>query len=198
MYAAPVFSWTGFYLGGNVGYGWTSGSGTLTTAAGSEPVTLNGDSFFLGGAQAGYNYQVGPAVLGAEVDFQGSTASDSFNAAAGPVVGGTQKVPYFGTLRGRVGFAWDRVLVYATGGGVYGDSTTSGNISTAGGFSSSASFWSWTAGAGVEFAFWNCWSAKLEYLYIASPSSLPAIPTVTAMSEHTNNNIVRVGLNYHF
>jgi outer membrane immunogenic protein len=90
------------------------------------------------------------------------------------------------------------VLLYATGGAVYGDSTMSGTVTPGGAFSSSATFWTWTAGAGVEAAFWGCWSAKVEYLYVGTPNSTPAIPAVTAASASVNTNIVRAGINYHF
>jgi outer membrane immunogenic protein len=194
---AQVFSWTGFYIGGNAGYGWTKAPGTLTTTTGPESFTASGNGF-LGGAQAGYNWQVGPVVLGAEADFQGTTASGPFSAGAGPTVSATEKLPWFGTVRGRVGYAVDRVMLYATGGAVYGDTTLNGTVSTAGSFSNSTTFWSWTAGGGVEAAFWGCWSAKLEYLYIGNPSRMPPIPTVTAPSETASVNIVRAGIDYHF
>jgi outer membrane immunogenic protein len=90
--------------------------------AGSFSGSSNG---FLGGAQAGYNWQTGPFVIGAELDFQGTTASGSVNASAGSAITGTAKTPWFGTLRGRVGYAADRILFYATGGGVYGDTSLS-------------------------------------------------------------------------
>ena len=195
--AAQVFSWTGFYLGGNAGYGWTNASGTLTTATGPEHFAATGNGF-LGGFQAGYNWQTGPVVLGVEADFQGTTVSGPFGATAGPAISATEKVPWFATVRGRVGYAIDRILLYATGGGVYGDSNLNGTVSTVGVFSNSTTFWSWTAGAGVEAAFWGCWSAKIEYLYIGSPNSTPAIAAVTALSGSASTNIVRAGLNYHF
>jgi outer membrane immunogenic protein len=195
--AMPQFSWSGFYIGGNAGYGWSTASGTVTTTTGSGPFTASG-SGFLGGAEAGYNWHYGPAVFGMEADFQGTTESGPFNAVAGPTISGTEKTPWFGTVRGRLGFAYDRILLYATGGGVYGESTLSGTVSTVGPFSSSTQFWSWTAGGGIEAAFWGCWSAKLEYLFIASPNRLPAVPTVTAITDSASANLVRVGLNYHF
>jgi outer membrane immunogenic protein len=197
MPVVQVFSWTGFYIGGNAGWGWTNGSGTFTTALGADPFTVSSNGF-LGGAQLGYNWQTGPFVLGAEADFQGTTASGSLNASAGPTISATAKTPWFGTVRGRVGFAMDRILLYATAGTVYGDSSWSGTESTVGNFSSSTTFWSWTAGAGAEMAFWGCWSAKLEYLFVGTPSTTPAVPTVTAVSGNASTNIVRVGLNYHF
>jgi outer membrane immunogenic protein len=192
-----VFSWTGFYIGGNAGWGLTNGSGTFTTALGADPFTVNTNGF-IGGAQLGYNWQTGPMVFGTEADFQGTAASGSLSATAGPTISATAKTPWFGTLRGRVGYAFDSVLLYATGGAVYGDSSWNGSVSTVGNFSSATTFWTWTLGAGVEAAFWGCWSAKLEYLFAGTPSSTPTVPTVTAVSGNAGANIVRVGLNYHF
>lgn len=197
MPAPPQFSWNGFYIGGNAGYGWTSGSGTITTSTGTVPFTDSGNGF-LGGAQAGFNWQMGPAVFGMEADFQGTSANGPIAVTAGPTISATAKVPWFGTFRGRVGYAFDRIMLYGTAGGVYGDSTLSGTELTVGAFSSSTTFLSWTAGAGVEAAFWGCWSAKLEYLFIGSPNKLPPIPTVIAVSDSASTNIVRAGLNYHF
>lgn len=195
--AAQVFSWTGFYIGANAGYGWSNASGTLTTATGSEPFNFTGNGF-VGGAQMGYNWQVGPAVFGAEADFQGTTISGPFTASAGPAISATDKGPWFGTVRARVGYAMDRFMVYATGGGAYGDISMSGTVTPSGSFSSSTTFWTWTAGAGAEMAFWGCWSGKLEYLYIGTPNRSPAIPTVTLVSGTVSSNIVRAGINYHF
>ncbi len=192
-----VFSWTGFYIGGNVGWGFTNGSGTFTTALGADPFTVTSNGF-VGGAQIGYNWQAGPFVLGAEADVQGTSASGSLSATAGPTVSATAKTPWFGTLRGRVGYAFDSILLYATGGGVYGDSSWSGSVSTVGNFSSATTFGTWTLGAGVEMAFWGCWSAKLEYLFVGTPSTTPTVPTVTAVSGSAGNNIIRIGANYHF
>jgi outer membrane immunogenic protein len=192
-----VFSWTGFYVGGSVGWGFTNGSGTFTTALGPDPFTVTSNAF-VGGAQVGYNWQAGPFVLGAEADFQGTSASGSLSANAGPAISATARTPWFGTLRGRVGYALDNILLYATGGGVYGDSSWSGSVSTVGNFSSATTFGTWTLGAGAEMAFWGCWSAKLEYLFVGTPSTTPTVPTVTAVSGNAGNNIIRLGANYHF
>jgi outer membrane immunogenic protein len=196
---APVpqqFSWSGFYIGGNPGYGWTGASGTITTTIGTGSFSSSGNGF-LGSAQAGYDWQAESIVFGVEADFQGTRASGSVNAVAGPTINGTINTPWFGTVRGQIGYAADRVLLYATGGGVYGDSSLSGNVSTVGPFSNSTTFWSWTAGGGVEWAFYGCWSAKLEYLYVGSPSKFPSVPTVTE-NNNSNTNVVRAGINYHF
>src|SRR5579872_5028820 len=146
----PPFSWTGFYLGANAGWGWTSGNGSATL--GGVPGTFSGSgNGFLGGVQAGYNWQVSNFVLGLETDFQGSSGSGTVNGVAGATTfTGTGKTPWFGTFRGRLGYAADRWLFYVTGGGLYGESTLDGVVSTTGPFSSSATYLTWTVGAGIE------------------------------------------------
>jgi outer membrane immunogenic protein len=160
-------------------------------------VSGDGDGF-LGGAQIGYNWQAGNIVFGVEADFQGSTGSGNVSGTAGPVAfTGDAKTPWFGTLRGRLGYAFDRNLIYITGGGVYGKNTLDGTLNTTGAFSSSTTFWSWTIGAGYEAMLWDRWSAKLEYLYVGSPDSAASPPGV-GISGDTDTHILRVGLNYHF
>ncbi len=166
--APPPFSWTGFYIGGNAGYGWGNGTGTLALVGPATASFNTSSSGFVGGGQAGFNWQFGPAVIGAEADFQGTTGSGSVSSTA--LTGITEKEPYFGTVRGRLGYAFDRFMIYATGGGVYGSTTLNGT-----GFSSSATFWTWTAGAGFEWAMWGPVSAKLEYLYAGTPSNVPSL-----------------------
>jgi outer membrane immunogenic protein len=198
--APPPFSWTGFYLGGNAGYGWSSGSGTLTTGfpnpVGTDTFSASGNGF-VGGGQAGFNYQWSSVVIGLEADFQGSTGSGTLTGTGAAPITATAKDPWFGTVRGRLGYAWDRVLLYATGGGVYGNATASGTSGVTP-FSSSATYVTWTAGAGVEAAFWGPWSAKVEYLYAGSPSSVPSVTGTSAISGKANSNIIRAGINYHF
>jgi outer membrane immunogenic protein len=194
--APPAFSWTGFYIGANAGYGFSNGSGTFTPGPTSFSVSGNG---FLGGAQAGFNYQMGGLVIGMEADFQGSTGSGSLTTPGG-VITATAKDPWFGTFRGRVGYAFNRFMIYGTGGGVYGNGTINGTSTLPGGgpFNNSATYVTWTAGAGVEYAFMGPVSAKLEYLYAGSPSALPTIPGVTGVTGSANTNIIRAGVNYHF
>jgi outer membrane immunogenic protein len=194
-----IFSWTGFYVGANAGWGWANTTGSFTSTAGTGTFSASGNGF-VGGGQAGYNWQTGPLVLGVEADFQGTSANGTFSTPTGPAISGTAKTPWFGTARARVGYAVDRLMVYATAGGVYGDTSLNGAGPATGSFSSSTTFWSWTAGAGLEYAFYGCWSAKLEYLYVGAPSKFPAMPTVTSASQDNSSNtsIVRLGLNYHF
>jgi outer membrane immunogenic protein len=196
---APIpFTWSGFYVGGNLGWGWTDGDGTITMGGASGPTSGSGDGF-LGGVQAGYNWQTGSFVFGVETDFQGSTGSGGVNSTAGATTStATGKTPWFGTIRGRVGYAFDRYLVYATGGGLYGKSTLDGTLNTTGPFSSSSTYWTWVAGAGIETHLWDRWTGKIEYLYAGTPDHVPVPPGTSGISGNTHTNIVRVGLNYHF
>jgi outer membrane immunogenic protein len=193
MYTPP-FSWTGFYVGANAGWGWTSGDGSITVAG--VPQTFSGDgNGFVGGGQLGYNWQAGNIVYGLETDFQGTAGSGT---VTGTTFTGTARTPWFGTIRGRLGYAFDRSMIYVTGGGAYGKSTLEGTDINSGPFWSSATYWTWTAGAGYEAMLWDRWSAKLEYLYFATPSDAPAPNGTTALSGSAHTNLVRAGLNYHF
>jgi outer membrane immunogenic protein len=199
VYPPPVaFTWTGFYLGANAGWGWSNGSGNMTFLGVPGSFSGSGNGF-LGGVQAGYNYQIGSFVVGLETDFQGSAGSGTVNSVAGPIIGtGTAKTPWFGTIRGRLGYAMNDWLFYVTGGGLYGHSTFDGTVNLTGPFSASANYWTWTVGGGVEKMLWSRWSAKLEYLYADTPTAVPMPPGVGNVSGHADTHIVRVGLNYHF
>jgi outer membrane immunogenic protein len=194
----PQFTWTGFYVGGNLGWGWSTGDGTVSFGGPSGNTSGYGDGF-LGGIQAGYNWQFGSFVAGLEADFQGSAAKGQ----AGGNAGGTSfigdvKTPWFGTIRARAGYAFDRTMLYVTGGGLYGKTNYNGTVSTTGPFSSSSTSWAWTAGGGVEISLWERWSTKLEYLYVWTPDKVPDVPGTTSGSGTVNTQIVRAGLNYHF
>jgi len=194
----PIYDWTGFYLGANIGYGWTSGSGTVTFAGVPGPYSGSGDGV-LGGIQAGYNWQVNSFVLGLEADIQASGGRGDVNGTAGAaVINGTGKVPYFGTIRGRIGYAFDRWMLYATGGALYGKGTLDGTVSTTGPFSASATYWTYVVGGGAEFALWDRWTAKLEYLYAGSPSDVPVPPGTNSVSGNGHSHVVRAGVNYRF
>jgi outer membrane immunogenic protein len=197
-YVVPPFTWSGFYVGGNLGWGWGTGDGTISFGGPTGNTSGYGDGF-LGGVQLGYNWQAGAFVLGAEADFQGSTGKGQAGGNAGGVSFiGDVKTPWFGTVRGRLGYAFDRTMVYATGGGLYGKSTLDGTVSTTGPFSASAKSWAWTVGGGVETMLWDHWSAKLEYLYVDTPKDVPEPPGTTSADGTARTNIVRAGVNYHF
>jgi len=130
---------------------------------------------------------------------KGSTGRGDVDFRAGPINGtATAKTPWFGTIRGRLGYAYERYLFYVTGGGLYGETKFDGNINTVGPFGSSTTYWTWTVGGGVEAHLWDRWSGKIEYLYAYMPDRVPGLPGGAVVSGHVNNHIVRVGLNYHF
>ena len=216
----PVLSWTGAYVGANIGGGWMNGGNGRVYSY--NPTTLanytwakggSGNAGVVGGVQVGYNYQISPMfVVGAETDFQGSTLGGGYNGAYNAVsldaingnevagyTGATQ-LNWFGTVRGRVGVVplMPNVLVYGTGGFAYGGVQRNGTYGN-----TSATQTGWTAGGGVEYAFTPAWSVKGEYLYtnlmggnqntwFNSPTSLNNV------NNRTSFNTIRAGVNYHF
>lgn len=165
-----------------------------------------------GGAQLGYNWQTGPFVFGAEADFQFANVDGSLSTSCSAALCGVplsasynQNIPWFGTARGRVGYAQDGWLIYATGGYAYARLETSASA-TAGANTATLSQQDfrngWTAGGGIEVALTPSWSVKAEYLYMDFGSStttwaVPGLPTLTD-STALNMNVVRTGVNYRF
>src|SRR6476660_191213 len=164
--AAPYYNWTGFYIGGNLGAGWSQGS--LSDTAGNT-FTPSSSPSFLAGGQVGANYQFwGGAVAGVEADFDwAGNHNNTSNAAAGVTV--TNNDRWLTTLTGRLGYAWDRVLVYGKGGGAWVGADNP-NLTVAGLgqtlSSRTTNNFGWTAGVGVEWAFSYNWSARVEYDFI--------------------------------
>ena len=254
VYVDPGYDWTGFYVGGNVGYSWGNSNSTLTLTDPGPPSTiLNSTSTdktslngIVGGGQIGYNWQLQRAVFGFEADIQGTDekGSRSFTcttAVCTPPVGGplalvipgpavpvtlNQKIDWFGTVRGRVGYLVDpRVLLYATGGLAYGEvgvtNTVGGNNITGpqgvngstitpfvGGTSNSTLKVGWTVGAGVEGVISGNWTARLEYLYVdlgrvngsfqTAIGGLGGGVLLSNYSSRITDNVLRVGVNYKF
>jgi len=222
--AAPVTdNWTGFYLGGNVGYG----IGRNPTEIGEYapfPTALNFSSTklspagVLGGGQIGYKWQWMPSwVLGVETDFQGAAQKDSSCTLECFVEGidTRQKLNWFGTARGIIGWATANDLWYFTGGYAYGKAQRDGDIQVRQGVfaagSLSATKSGWTVGGGVETRLWNSnWSAKLEYLYMdlghtsydlmttTAGSGLPSGSPLFKVDSAIRDHIFRVGVNYRF
>jgi outer membrane immunogenic protein len=196
VYVEPVYNWTGFYIGGNVGYSWgrSRDTSSLTNTAGTVLFTsidrtdLDG---VVGGGQIGYNWQVQNWLWGLEADIQGTDEKGSRdficpigvcrpatilpgNLIAVILVPGVavpaaldQKLEWFGTVRGRAGVVVSpKVLLYATGGLAYGEVKTSETIGALTGFSRSDTRVGYTVGAGIEGVIGGNWTAKLEYLYV--------------------------------
>ena len=214
---APSFTWTGFYAGVNLGYGWGRERATATIAGSALPINgVFGASTHLdginGGGQIGYNWQANALVYGIEADLQGTDQRKSITVGCGVgcALTATDSLPAFGTIRGRLGFAaWDRGLLYVTGGGAWLDTKSTLAVATAGGAAALASQTSdkfgWTLGGGAEWMVWDRWSVKAEYLYMQANnvSTFAAIPAVLGGGTVTgtgriSNSVARLGLNYHF
>jgi len=234
---APVaaYNWTGFYVGGNVGYGWGTNTGNGYTSTGGPPgfgipaffaaggnvlpgVTPTG---IIGGVQIGYDWQVSPIwVLGVVTDLQASgmkasgTGAASIGAFGGITESNSAQINWFGTVRGKVGYAANNVLVYGTGGFAYGQvsANTAFNDPTAGGGplawagSSSVTRVGWTLGGGVEYALSSNWTIGAEYLYVdlgtisVTETQLNGAATGVTFTSNTkfNESIARASINYKF
>jgi outer membrane immunogenic protein len=196
---SSTMNWNGPYAGVNAGGIWQSPSAAIGENNTGGGFSGSGGGF-VGGAQAGYNYMFGPVLLGGEIDFQGSTLTSGISGGAGASnITGQSSMPWFSTFRARVGYPVGSVMPYVTGGAVYGQQNLSGYDSANGGsFSASNNFWTYAVGAGMEGRIAEKWTAKLEYLYIGTPTTPLSTPATTSITETAGGNMVRVGLNYHF
>jgi outer membrane immunogenic protein len=230
------FNWTGFYVGGNFGGGWATSdfSGTTLFTPGGliTPSAFSGSdnlSGILGGGQIGFNYEFpNSVVIGLEADGDWSNISGSTSTcgiAAGATTGCSNnnvKIDDFGTVRGRLGYAWSNVLLYGSGGWAWGGSTTTSSLTcvgaacpatsgafTGGNSTSSVDASGWAAGAGLEWAFTRNWTLRLEYLHLQfngvggsfnSSGAVAGVPFTSTASGSSNVGLdaVRVGANYLF
>src|SRR5689334_17255399 len=121
---APVFTWTGLYIGLNAGVGWADDTNVYITdtrpPARTTSLSVGSDAGFVGGGQIGYNFQTGAFVFGLEADIQYADLTAKANWSGYTWWGNGGNSQYFGTVRARAGYAFDRVLVYVTGGLAYG------------------------------------------------------------------------------
>ena len=215
MPAPPPFSWTGFYIGANLGAGWNHGN-VMDSGFGVN-WGLNNSTTFVGGAQVGGNYQIGSFVLGVEGDFDwfannnnsgGGVTTTLPGGVGATTLQGSSNGRWLTTLTGRAGFALDRVLFYAKGGGAWVGSNnfTLSNVPTGAtvSFGNSNTNTGWTAGAGVEWAFWENVTARLEYDYVGLSNSSLTVPAGFAIApdvfstSNRNISMVTVGINYLF
>jgi outer membrane immunogenic protein len=211
VYVPPPFSWTGFYVGANLGGAW--GQRNLTdTLLGLTLSNINDKGAFIGGGQLGYNYQFGNAVLGIEADFDGvATTNSPGTGVVGPAFGTIQVTSnnrWITTLAGRFGVTNDTWLFYgkAGGGWVGYDNLTITNTVTGAritGFGNNTNN-GWLVGAGIEWALAPNWSVKIEYDYLGLSSQTFTAPTGTFLAGDTfttskpNVQMVKVGANYLF
>jgi outer membrane immunogenic protein len=210
--APEAFSWTGFYIGGNGGYGFASGSGTASVAGGplnglstSSSANIQGG---IAGGQAGFNWQTGSLVLGVEgdADWSGQSSTSNVGCGVGCNVAGTAAMKWFATARARVGYAFDRLMIYGTGGAAWLNANDTVSASAGGGtvnlLSASSTPIGFAIGGGVEYAITNNLFARAEYLYMQANSTLSApigiIGGTISDTGTIRDSIVRAGVNYRF
>jgi opacity protein-like surface antigen len=233
--AAAVWSWTGFYIGGHGGYGWGSDPFNRFLAltqpsfqAVSPPIVLKGvdSKGFVGGFQAGANWQAGSVVGGMEIDLSGGDFKGFGSVSGITQIGGslaatqTDKFDMLGSARGRLGYlVWPSVLLYGTGGLAWTrleqsvTTTESSTFFPAFTTITTMSSWrfGWVAGAGGEARLWNTnWLARLEYLHydfgnsgnltatFTAGTAIDSIVASTTWSRHLTADVVRAGVDYKF
>jgi outer membrane immunogenic protein len=202
---APQYNWGGIYIGLNGGYGFGKSSWGIPENTGN--FNINGG---VAGGTIGANFQTGQVVFGIEADGDWADITGTGNSTAAgdcvtPAASCGTSSDWLATIRGRIGYAFDRVLVYGTAGGAGGDvkaTLTVPGLTT----STNNSEFGWTAGAGVEVALTDNITAKVEYLYLdlqnGSFGCTPALCTTTLFNGSVpasfETSLVRVGVNFKF
>jgi outer membrane immunogenic protein len=231
--AAPAYNWGGWYVGGNIGYGWGASSdpnvsfvdpggaiglASYFPAGGNVTPDLNPNGV-IGGGQIGFNWVLNPTwVAGLVADFQGSGIKASATNSVAPGIftpsnqSNSEQIDWFGTVRGKLGYAQNNWLLYATGGLAYGRVATSGNFNfpsiPGANFpgSSDATNVGWTLGAGLNYALTANWIVGFEYLYVdlgrvsyteSNPNSLAPTSSIT-INNRVAAQIARATLDYKF
>jgi outer membrane immunogenic protein len=191
-YVSPVYNWTGFYVGVNAGWGW--GTGKLSGPPSTGDIDGNGG---VAGGQIGYNWQVNQIVFGVETDINWSgIETDNHRCGGGGAIRCQVSNDWFGTARGRIGYAIDRWMPYIAGGLAYGDVSAS----VTGNRGASETQAGWTLGGGIEYAFAGPWTARLEYLHVdlGDFDCGRRCGTLGPDKVSFKSDIVRAGLNYKF
>jgi outer membrane immunogenic protein len=208
----PYFTWTGCYLGGQVGGGWAHTEiadvppNNLLIGNGVVPGSLTvNTSGFLGGGQLGCNYQFATNwMVGIEGDIVAANLSGNGNSLLGVVTSIDVKTNWVGSATGRVGYTWNRALFYLKGGAAWAGDKYRATDYLGSYLAASETRSGWTLGVGLEWAFANDWSAKLEYDYYdfgnRSVNFVPVTSIFTATPESVDQRIqtVKLGINYRF
>jgi outer membrane immunogenic protein len=203
--AVPTWSWTGFYIGADVGGDWSRDIVSPTVADGGVFPRSNrlSPSGVLGGGTAGYNFQSGAFVFGLEGDLGYMTIRASSPDLAGGTevdfIGGSG---FYGDVTGRLGVTFDRALFYVKGGYAYYGGSVTTTTGLAGFTVNSASgFNGWTLGGGVEYKITPAWSVKAEYLHFDFGSKTATLTSAGGVFGYNNAltvDTVKVGVNYTF
>jgi outer membrane immunogenic protein len=192
--AAPIYNWTGFYFGGNIGGAFGGNNGFTGVASGSN------SGKFMGGLQGGYNYQFAPNwVFGVEAQYDWTSNSGNTIVFPAPGVGYTysSNLKGLGSVTGRLGYTWGPAMLYAKGGYAFSDrSRTVTGVPAIGVNGNSDGY---TVGGGLEYMFTQNWSGNIEYQYYNfGKTSFSAAPLVAFGSSTSEQHTVKAGLNYHF
>ncbi len=205
----PVVNWTGFYLGGTLGYGWADGKVDAYMASNGQHLLgfNNRPEGVLGGLEAGYNWEVPPhvfssiipVVIGIEADVSAAGQEDTTYQAIPrfphQVSSLKQSIDWIETVRGRVGVPVGSLLPFFTGGAAFAQVAGSNNPGTQGNFS--ATLYGWVVGGGAEYAISANWSTKIEYLHIEFDRISANAPVFHGfVREDITSDVVRAGVNY--
>jgi outer membrane immunogenic protein len=202
--ATPVegpYNWTGVYAGANAGYAFgdeTSIQRNLVPPVGLQVADQASYDGFAGGLQIGYNYQIGQLVFGIEADAQAASIGDRFHGVNNGALFVSNRLDTFGTVRGRVGYTFDRFMPYVTGGFAVGRNTFTVQAL---GIQDSAIHTGWTAGGGIEYGFRDNWTVKAEYLHVDLSEQQYLNGTfgnVFGLFSNMKYDFVRAGVNYRF
>jgi outer membrane immunogenic protein len=202
---AVAYNWSGFYLGGNLGATFANLSEVATITGGPFAGTTlpnnSSGSAIVAGVQGGYNWQADRAVFGIEADFDFSGLTAKSPTSATTSVKTTW--PALSTVRGRIGAAFDRLLIYGTGGVAFNDMQTKitapglGTVYNASQFNTG-----WTVGVGIDYAYAPNWIVRAEYLYVDTDLSLSGALTgsggTLTYTGPLKQNVIRTGFNYKF
>lgn len=207
----PIFTWTGFYAGVNAGYATGTGRSGFTDPTYGQVTGGGRSGGFAGGGQIGYNYQFTPGsgfVVGMEADIQGLAAAKADAAYLGgvPFYNVRPSLDYFGTVRGRVGYTFDRVLIYGTGGFAFGGGSRASAAAAYPYTLPDTTRTGYAVGGGAEYAFTEKLSAKVEALYVRLGRGVAAATYFNASTaayygtgrEDAGFAVVRAGVNYRF
>ncbi|ABD09243.1 outer membrane protein [Rhodopseudomonas palustris HaA2] len=190
---APIYNWTGFYIGGHIG-GAFAGDNSIGTG-----VTAGSDGKFLGGVQVGYDWQFAPSwVLGVEGQYSWLSGTNDAVSFTVPGVAGTYTYADnqrgLASVTGRLGYTWGPALLYVKGGWAYADYTSSLTLSGVGTVSSTSSQDGYTVGGGLEYLFAQNWSGKIEYQYY----DFGNVDLGAGFTAKNDQHVVKAGLNYRF
>jgi outer membrane immunogenic protein len=178
VYAAPVFTWTGFYVGAQAGYGWGKDKYSIVSAPAVAPFSTS-PTGVLGGVHAGYNWQSGAFVYGLEADLEYANQKDKHSITAPAALTFSSTIGTSGSLRLRAGYAFDRTLLYVTAGLAGADikqTVLNGAITT----KTSGVEYGWTAGVGLEHAFTQNWFPRPPSSIQRTRRCALVCPTVSA------------------